>query len=90
MRRSKLYETIINELIIVDKLKSNFNVTDLRRLSEIHQKYGVFVYKHSDLKNSNKMTLYFKRVDSQSNYITFCIDEDIYNYYLKRYKNAFN
>lgn len=90
MRKSKLYEAIIDELISVNKLESNFNKIDLKRLSDIHQKYVVFVYKHSDLKNINSMALYFKRVDSKSKYITFCIDKTLYNKYLSIHKISFN
>jgi hypothetical protein len=81
MRKSKLYETVIEELISVNKLTYNFTKLDLKRLSDIHQKYLVFVYKHSDIKNLGKMTLYFKRVSSSSKQITFCKDETIYKSY---------
>lgn len=85
MRKSKLYETVIAELITLNKLTSNFTKLDLKRLSNIHQKYAVFVYKHSDIKNLGKMTLYFKRVSSNSKQITFCIDEAIYKAYCSKH-----
>lgn len=46
----------------------------------------IFIYKHSNLKNIKKMTLYFKRVDSNSKYIIFYRDEAIYNHYLEFHK----
>ena len=88
MRKSKLYETVIKELITLNKLASNFTKLDLKRLGDIHQKYVVFVYKHSDIKNLGEMTLYFKRVSSTSKYITFCIDEAIYKAYCSRHTSG--
>jgi hypothetical protein len=88
MRKSILYETVIKELTAIGKLNSHFTKLDLKRLYKIHQKYVVFVYKHSDLKNQGKMTLYFKRGSSTSNYITFCVDEDIYKQYCSTYTIA--
>ena len=88
MKKSLLYETVIKELIAIGKFNSHFTKLDLKRLYKIHQKYVNFVYKHSEVKNLGKMTLYFKRVASTSNYVTFCVDEDIYKQYCSRYTIA--
>ena len=47
MRKSILYETIIRELKSNNLLKSYFDNKDLKNVTDINQKYMVFVYKHS-------------------------------------------
>lgn len=83
MRKSFLFETIYKELLIIGKSKSYFTREDLRRLISIHQKYSVFVYKHSDIKNKGKLVLYFKRGKTINGLISFKVTLQV----LKKYKN---
>ena len=85
MRKSLLYETIIKELKRINKLSSFFDRNDFQRLSNKHQKYMVFVYKHSDINNKGKMTIYFKR-KAKSSPLEFKVDIAIHNQYLKQHK----
>ena len=86
MRKSKIFETIYKELVKINKCNSYFTRNDLRNLISKHQKYSVFVYKHSDLKNKVKMTLFFKRGKRINNLISFKIDLIILKEYKKIYK----
>lgn len=85
MRKSFLFETIYKELLRIGKSKSYFTREDLRRLISIHQKYSVFVYKHSNEKNKYKMTLYFVRGKKLNGLITFRISNKVLNEYLSRF-----
>jgi hypothetical protein len=80
LRRSALFEDIIRELGKQGKLDKWFDKTSLIRILKIHQKYMVFVYKHSDPNNEGSMTLYFKRKAGATR-MQFMVDGTV----LKRY-----
>jgi hypothetical protein len=82
LRKSNLYETIIKELIRLNNLEVYFDKKVLEKLVKRHPKYMVFVYKHSDLKNKDKMTLYFNR-KAGIKPIKFMVDMNIYKEYFK-------
>jgi len=82
LRKSILYERIINELIRLNNLEVYFDKKILEKLFKKDPKYMVFVYKHSDLKNKDKMTLYFNR-KAGIKPIKFMVDMNIYKKYFK-------
>lgn len=83
MRRSIIYEQLIIELQKINKINTLFKRNDLSSLISKHQKYASFLYKHSDPKNKNKMTIYFKRVTRKGNNILFIVDKSILEKYRK-------
>lgn len=83
MRKSILYETIIKKLVEKKKRNSSFTRNDIRDLISKHQKYSVFIYKHSDLKNKDLMTLFFIRDKKINNLLSFRVDNKIYQSYKK-------
>jgi hypothetical protein len=84
MRKSVIFETIYKELVRIGKLNKFFTRNDLCNLNLKHQKFSVFVYKHSDEKNLGNFTLYFERRKKRDNLISFKIDFNI----LKNYKKV--
>ena len=83
MRRSRIFDTIFKELIRIKKSKKLFTRNDLKKLISIHQKYSVFLYKHSDIKNVGKMTLFFKRNKIINGLISFKVDLVVLGEYKK-------
>ena len=82
MRRSRIFDTIYKDLVRVNKSNKSFTRIDLKRLISKHQKYSVFVYKHSDVNNFGNLTLFFKRGKTINGLISFTVDFKI----LKEYK----
>jgi hypothetical protein len=85
MKKSHIYERIYLELNRLKMTKKSFTRKDLRKLILNHQKYSVFVYKHSDKKNKGKMTLYFIRGKKIDNLISFKLDYKVVNMYKKKF-----
>ena len=85
MRKSRIFEDIYKELVRINKSKKSFTRNDLVELISKHQKYSVFIYKHSDEKNKYKMTLYFVRGKKLNGLITFRISNKVLNEYLSRF-----
>ncbi len=82
MRKSKIFETIYKEVDKIGKSNRYFTRTDIKNLISKHQKFSVFLYKHSDNKNEGKLTLFFIRGKKIKNLISFKINSNK----LKKYK----
>jgi hypothetical protein len=84
MRKSRIFDTIHKELVRLSKSKKSFTRVDLKRLISKHQKYSVFVYKHSDINNLGKLTLFFKRGKTINRLISFTVDINVLKEYKKK------
>ena len=86
MRKSSIFETIVKELKDIGKFNLSFCRYDLKRLIDLHQKYSVFLYKHSDLSNTGKLTLFFVRLRKINGKYIFKVDRNLFKEYKKSYK----
>lgn len=86
MRRSKIFEKIYKELHNNNLVLKNFTRDNLRKLIKIHQKYSVFIYKHSDENSNQKLVKYFNRGKKINGLISFKIDIKV----LKEYRKFYN